>query len=124
MNSIVGWFIESFGNELHVEPLVLDNNNEKAIKKLNSKIAGYISELHNLDGVYYLCFFHKSGKYKFIYEIITGSGKNIGVFTKSDEIVGVFHKDSEFDLDIGDYYIKVESEYMLNIFKLAIRKVE
>src|SRR5690554_1643199 len=66
MSYIEGWFLEVFGNDVHADPYVIDSNDEKNIEELVSRIEDYVSELHKLNGMYYLCFFHESEKNKLI----------------------------------------------------------
>ena len=65
MRYIEVWFLDAFGNnELHVDQIVYEGDSNLAKKELANRFIGYTYELHNLEGGYYICFFHKSEKNK------------------------------------------------------------
>lgn len=66
----------------------------------------------------------EAGQYRFVYDLIKDFGTEVELYTKYGQIVDVYNKYSKFDLEVGDYYIKVYYGYFLDIFNLAIEKVE
>ena len=109
MSYIEGWFLEVFGNDVHADPYVIDSNDEKNIEELVSRIEGYVSELHNLNGIYYICFFHEREKNELI------KSKIFVLKTIQDEDLLKFASIGIKDIDDMKYLAGVYLDVKINI---------